>query len=347
MGAVQAPLARATHSVPLRGGAGEPAPSRVGCSACPAHTPHAGAVPHLARLARPGPRRVGTSCPRSGVRTGPGARCGCRVARALRTGTRASVAPAASLPDARTGRPATAPWSSWERRSPCRRHSQACGSVAPRTSLAPAGPPSAQRRAGRPGTTPSPPQTHRRSPGLGSPMCPVPSSEPPPDGAVSRQRHPPSAAAAHSHASAWVPAGPSMERPAIRDRTRCGRWPGRHIREMHPRRTRQAVFGFALRALATRVCRHRASTAPAGTTSFSDASTSAPACNVSWRSDQWRRWPRRPGAGPVLAQPISPPPRGGSWKDQVQPCRADGKRSSGRIPIPQRVVRRPRRAPSP
>ena len=206
MGAVQAPLARATHSAPWRGEAGEPAPSRVRCLAWPARTPHAGAVPHLARPHTPGPRRAGTSCPPSGRRTEPGARCGGHAVRALRTGTHTNVAPAASFPDARTGRPATAPWSSWERRSPCRRHSQPCGSVPPRTSLAHAGPPSAQRRPGRPGTTPSPPQRHRQSPGLGSPMCPVRSSEPPTDGGASRQGHPPSAAAVRSHASAWVPA---------------------------------------------------------------------------------------------------------------------------------------------
>ena len=71
MGAVQAPLARPTLS---RCGAGEPAPSRVGRSAGRARTPHAGAVPHPAKLAWPGPRRAGGSRHRCRIRTGPGAR---------------------------------------------------------------------------------------------------------------------------------------------------------------------------------------------------------------------------------------------------------------------------------
>lgn len=54
MGMAQAPLLHATHSVPSRGGTGEPAPSRVGCSACPAGVPHAGAVPRPARPPQPG-----------------------------------------------------------------------------------------------------------------------------------------------------------------------------------------------------------------------------------------------------------------------------------------------------
>ena len=113
-GTAQASLARATRSVPFRGGTGEPAPSRVGSR--PARTPHAGAVPHPARPLRPGPRRAGTSHPRLRTQTSPTARCRGRVARLPHTGMRATAATAVFPPAARNGRPAITPWCAWEKR---------------------------------------------------------------------------------------------------------------------------------------------------------------------------------------------------------------------------------------